>query len=158
MQGAVEDGDGVAGEVDAVPVDGGADQAGPGGCLQSGEAGVAEAGGPVGGQGGVGAAGDRVLGNACGRGEEAGDEVVAAARIGRWGGGDDPADAVAASQWGQRGEIGGQATDSCLVGEDREQIPKSAGAVGGVGLGFEDCVRSRGSIGGDRDPCQGALT
>ncbi|MFN2479747.1 MAG: hypothetical protein ABR615_11355 [Pseudonocardiaceae bacterium] len=43
MKCAVEDGDRVTGEVDPVAVDGGADQARPGGGLQSGEAVPAQA-------------------------------------------------------------------------------------------------------------------
>jgi hypothetical protein len=48
VQGGVEDGDRVAGEVDPVAVDGGTDQAGAVGGLQAGEAVVAEAVRPVG--------------------------------------------------------------------------------------------------------------
>ncbi len=100
MQGAVEDGDGVPGEMHPVAVNGGTDQAGTGGCLQSGEAVPAQALRPVGGQGGVGTAGDRVLGDtSCGC-EEARDEVVATVWVGRWGGCNDPANAVSARQVG----------------------------------------------------------
>jgi hypothetical protein len=63
VQGAVEDRDRVAGEVDPVAVDGGMDQACALGGLQAGEAVAAEAVRPVGGQGGVGAAGDGVFGD-----------------------------------------------------------------------------------------------
>ena len=62
VQGAVQDGDRVAGEVDPVAVDGGMDQACAVGGLQAGEAVAPEAVRPVGGQGGVGAAGDGVSG------------------------------------------------------------------------------------------------
>jgi hypothetical protein len=137
VQGAVEDGDGVAGEVDAVAVDGGADQAGAGGHLQPGEAVAAQAVRPVGRQGGVGAAGDRVLGDATGGCEVAGDEVVAAVGVRGWGGGDDPADAVAAGQVGQGGQVGGDGADGGLVGQDGEQVAEGAGAVGGLGRGAE---------------------
>jgi hypothetical protein len=99
VQGAVEDGDRVAGEVDPVAVDGRMDQAGAVGGLQAGEAIAAEAVRPVGGQGGVGAAGDRVFGDAARWCEVPGDEVLATVPV-RGGGDDDPADAVPAGQAG----------------------------------------------------------
>jgi len=61
VQGAVENGDCVAGEVAPVAVDGGMNQACAGRGLQAGKAGAAEAVRPIGGQRGVSAAGDRVL-------------------------------------------------------------------------------------------------
>ena len=78
-QRAVEDDDRVAGEVDAVAVERRAHEAAAGGGLQAGEPVAAEALRPERRERRVGAAGDRVLGDAVGRGEEARDEVVAAA-------------------------------------------------------------------------------
>jgi hypothetical protein len=89
----------VAGEVDPLAVDGGADQAGAGRDLQPGQAAAAQAPRPVRSQGGVGAAGDRVLGEAAGGCEVAGDEVIAVVQARRGGGGDDPADAAPGVSW-----------------------------------------------------------
>jgi hypothetical protein len=106
VQCAVDHCDGVTGEVDSIAVDGGADDTGAGGGLQPGQAGTPHATRPVGGEGGVGAARDRVLGNALGWCEEARDEVVVGARVRRRGGGDHPADAVPEGQGGKGGEVG----------------------------------------------------
>jgi hypothetical protein len=108
VQGAVEDGDRAAGEVYPVAVDDGMDQACTVGGLQAGEALAAEPVRPVGRQRGVGAAGDRVFGDAAGWCEVPGDEVIAAVPVRRGGGDDDPADAVPAGEAGQGGEIGPQ--------------------------------------------------
>ncbi len=90
----------MAGEVDPVAVDGGMDQACAVGGLQAGEGVAAEAVRPVGGQGGVGAAGDGVFGDAACWCEVPGDEVIAAVPVRRGGGDDDPADGVLAGQAG----------------------------------------------------------
>jgi threonine dehydrogenase-like Zn-dependent dehydrogenase len=98
VQGAVQDGDRAAGEVDPVAVDGGTDQAGAVRDLQAGEGVMAQAVRPVGGQGGVGATGDGIFGDAACWCEVPGDEVVATMPVRRGGGDDDPADAVPAGK------------------------------------------------------------
>src|SRR4029453_14188404 len=89
---AAEHGHGPATEQD--PVAGGADldQAAAGRRLETGQLGPAETLGPERAKGAVGRPGHRVLVDAGGRGEVAGDEVVAARAV-AGGGGDDPAGA-----------------------------------------------------------------
>jgi hypothetical protein len=111
----------VTGEEDPAAVDGGMDQAGAVGGVQAGEVVAAEAIRPVGGQRGVGAAGDCVFGDAAGWCEAPGDKIVATAPA-RRGGDDDPADAIPAGEAGQGGETALQRTDRGLVADGGEQV------------------------------------
>lgn len=93
--------------------------------LQADEFGAAQAGGPEGGQRGVGATGDRVLVDAQGGEEAAGDEVVAAGGVLGGGGDDDPPAAVAA----QGGEVGRELAYGPLVGQLHDQVADVGGGV-----------------------------
>jgi hypothetical protein len=135
VQGAVEEGDRVAGEVDPVAVDGGMGRACAVGGLRAGEGVAAEAVRPVGGQGGVGAAGGGVFGGAAFWCEVPGDEVIAAVPVRCGGGDDDPADAVSVGQAGWGGEVGSQPADGVLVAGSGGQVSERAGGVGGAEFG-----------------------
>src|SRR5207245_764701 len=98
---------------DAITAQFDADQARSRGRLQADEGGPTEAVGPVWGQDGMGAAGDRVLFDAHVRGEDARDEVKRLLRIG--GGRDD--DDVGGEP-GDSGQVRAQFADRTLVGDD----------------------------------------
>src|SRR6478672_2384477 len=126
---AVDDDHRVAGEVHAVAVDRAAHEAAAGRDLQGGEVVATKALRPERRERRVGAASDRVLGDAVGRSEEARHEVVAAARVGVRRGHDGAADTVAAGNADDRAEVRGDGADGRLVVEQCDEVAEGAGRV-----------------------------